>query len=87
LIASQLPELVLNGIAGDNAINPPVAGAAIFATALVDILMVAPICIVSARMIRRNWKGGWHLALISGGAVGSVYLMWLELHSGCGTEM
>ncbi len=77
LIAFQLPGLVLNGVAGVNAINPPVAGAAIFATALVDILIVAPICMVSARMIRRNWEGGWNLALISGGAVEGVYLMWL----------
>jgi hypothetical protein len=42
---------------------------------LVDILIVAPICIVSARMIRRNWEGGWRLALISGGAIEGVYLM------------
>jgi hypothetical protein len=77
LIAFQLPGLVLNGVAGVDAINPPVAGAAIFATALVDILIVAPICMVSARMIRRNREGGSHLALISGGAVEALYLMWL----------
>jgi hypothetical protein len=32
LIAFQLPGLVLNGVAGVNAINPPVAAAAIFAS-------------------------------------------------------
>jgi hypothetical protein len=77
LISFQLPGLVLDQFAGVNAIDPPIARAAIFATMVIDILILAPICVASARMIRRGWVGGRDLALISGGLVVGLYLMWL----------
>jgi len=77
LITFQLPGLVLDRVAGVNAIDPLIARAAIFATMVIDILIVAPICVASARMIRRGWAGGRDLALISGGLVVGLYLMWL----------
>jgi len=77
LISFQLPGLVLDRVAGVNAIDPPIARAAILATMVIDILILAPICVASARMIRRGWAGGRDLALISGGLVVGLYLMWL----------
>jgi len=77
LITFQLPGLILDRVAGVNAIDPLIARAAIFATMVIDILIVAPICVASARMIRRGWAGGRDLALISGGLVVGLYLMWL----------
>jgi hypothetical protein len=86
LISFQLPGLVLDRVAGVNAINPPIVRAAIFATMVIDILIVAPIYVASARMIRRGWAarmirrgwaGGRDLTLISGGVVVGLYLMWL----------
>ena len=77
LITFQLPGLVLDRVAGVNTIDPPIARAAIFATMVIDILILAPICVASARMIRRGWAGGRDLALISGGLVVGLYLMWL----------
>ena len=77
LISFQLPGLVLDQVAGVNAIDPPIARAAILATMVIDILILAPICVASARMIRRGWAGGRDLALISGGLVVGLYLMWL----------
>jgi len=77
LISFQLPGLVLDRVAGVNAIDPPIARAAILATMVIDILILAPICVASARMIRRGWAVGRDLALISGGLVVGLYLMWL----------
>jgi len=77
LLSFQLPGLVLDRVAGVNAIDPPIVRAAIFATMVIDILIVAPICVASARMIRRGWAGGRDLTLISGGVVVGLYLMWL----------
>jgi len=77
LISFQLPGLVLDRVAGVNAIDPPIARAAILATMVIDILILAPICVASARMIRRGWAGGRDLALISGGVTVGLYLMWL----------
>jgi hypothetical protein len=77
LISFQLPGLVLDRVAGVNAIDPPIARAAILATMVIDILILTPICVASARMIRRGWAGGRDLALISGGLVVGLYLMWL----------
>ena len=77
LISFQLPGLVLDRVAGVNAIDPPTARAAILATMVIDILILAPICVASARMIRRGWAVGRDLALISGGLVVGLYLMWL----------
>lgn len=68
---------VLDRVAGVSAIDPPIARAAIFATMVIDILIIAPISVASARMMRRGWTGGRDLALISGGVVVGLYLMWL----------